>query len=222
MKLFHSISLLMALCMTTCIQAQPVEFTHVPVKSLDRRANDAKVFEVPEKLKSIGLIGYFEQPDSLFQNLSEPIITETAGKVTSDGWSTPLRLPSDFGVSVITRKEFKILEKKGFTGKELYDIGSFYYMIYTTFDIECLGRTRTKNQEVWYLKVDSLVWKSVRDHVAKLYLERNGTPGAFNPDDFYPHIVLGQSGREDLPEEEVARGTNSRCVADVRTVGNPF
>jgi hypothetical protein len=222
MKLLYLVSSLAAMSMTACIQGQPVEFTHVPMKSLSRWVSNIKVFKVAEKLKSVGLVGYFAQPDSLFQNLSHSIITETAGKVTTDGWSTPLRLPNDFGVFVISRQEFEVLAKQGITGQKLYDIGSFYYMAYTIFNIECLGRTRTKTQEAWYLKVNAFAWKSVRDQVAKLYVEKGGQPGAFNPDDFHPHITLGQSGREDLPDEEIARGTNSRCVATVKTVGEPF
>ncbi|KAI9594536.1 hypothetical protein BDF19DRAFT_497020 [Syncephalis fuscata] len=181
-----------------------------------------KTFEVAEKLQAVNFVGYFDQPDSLFQNMSKPVITEIAYNLTGQNWTSSVRLPNDYGTFAISRKEFDVLSKVGITGKQLYDIGSYYYMAYTIFSIECLGRTRTANGEAWYLKVKSSVWESVRKEVASVYLKAGGNEGAFDQNDFYPHITIGQTGNEDIPDEDIARGTNSTCVANVKLVGPPF
>ncbi|RKP23028.1 hypothetical protein SYNPS1DRAFT_25009 [Syncephalis pseudoplumigaleata] len=224
MKLLHLLAPLAALSMAVCIQAVPADSQNAATASSSKQP-----FEVAEKLKTVNFVGYFSQPDSLFQNVSSTLIAEAARNVTQHGWSAaPLQPPRDFGTFVVSRKEFELLAKVGITGDELYQIGSFYYMAYTMFDIECLGRTRTQNQEIWYLKVNSGTWKAVRKHIAGVYQEKlkkngkDGQPDAFNPDDFYPHITLGQTGHECIKDVEIARGPNSECVADVKMVGMPF
>jgi hypothetical protein len=153
--------------------------------------------------------------------LSPEIIRGVAKNVsTYQRPSAPLQEPTDFGVFVVNRQEFKVLSQVGITRQELYDIGSNYYMAYPQISAKCLARA--KDSRTWYLQVTSINWNNVRVEVERRYLEKGGKSGGFVAADFYPHITLGQTGGQSMEEKVIGRDGQSECVAEVKLVGPMF
>lgn len=63
-----------------------------------------------------------------------------------------------------------------------------------------VGRGRAqidgRTEETYFVIVESMNLRKIRQRIHGLYVERGGRPDAWNPQNFYPHITIGYSKRD--------------------------
>jgi 2'-5' RNA ligase len=128
--------------------------------------------------------------------------------------ATGLRLidPGEAHVTVVTPPEFAVLGRL-LTMAEIHALAADLQE--TSFEVVCVGRGQNGERQTFFLVVRSAGLVSIRRDVAALFRERGGSPEAFDPDHYYPHVTLGFT-HVDLHEADGVIKDGGSCVAPVR------
>ncbi|HVJ65091.1 MAG TPA: hypothetical protein VM901_07545 [Bdellovibrionota bacterium] len=120
-------------------------------------------------------------------------------------------------VTTITPPEFANVLGKFLTMKEIEDIALKNQIQHA--DVVLLGLGAGKKmingiyEETFFVIVDSLKLRHIRNQIWRLYVNKGGDPKAWDPSWFFPHITVGYT-KQDLHEPDVIK--NIRGSLDTR------
>jgi hypothetical protein len=116
-------------------------------------------------------------------------------------------------ITVITPVEFRRTLAKFLTMDEINEIAVKMKIQRSRFKILGLGSgmtlLRNKNEETFFIVVDSEDLVNIRKSVFRRYVEKGGDPGLFDPERFFPHITVGYTKRDLHESDGIIKDRNS-------------
>ncbi|WPU64509.1 hypothetical protein [Peredibacter starrii] len=125
-----------------------------------------------------------------------------------------LKTRGEAHITVITPVEYFEVLKSKVSMKEINEIAVKSSIQSSTFKVICLGKGALKNDETYFIVVNSMDLLQIRKKVQKLFETRGGTQGSFMAEHFFPHITLGFTTR-DLHEADGVIKNDKSCMADI-------
>ncbi len=142
----------------------------------------------------------FEPVKPLFKGLTETL-------------QTSLKTRGEAHITVVSPIEFDSVLSKVLTAKDLETLALEMNIQKSHYEILGLGSGRKildgHPEETYFLVAKAPDLLSIRQAVLKLYLDKGGTQGAFNPNDFTPHITVGFTKRDLHKEDGVIKDATS-------------
>lgn len=121
-------------------------------------------------------------------------------------------------ITVITPPEYYSVLRQHTSIAEINQIADSLRMQEMKFEIVCLGRGQIRIDGVlertYYLVVRSPDLLRLRTAIYDRYLQNGGKKGAFNPDNYYPHITVGFTKRDLHESDGIKKGDNT-CIQAV-------
>ena len=103
-------------------------------------------------------------------------------------------------VTVITPPEFFHILKSKLSMDDIDKIAQRYEIQNASLMIQGLGSAKKfiegKEEETFFLIVDSFELRNIRQQIYYEFVRRGGSPSAFDPSWFFPHITIGFTKRD--------------------------
>lgn len=116
-------------------------------------------------------------------------------------------------ITVLSPEEMKAIAPK-VTGAQIFQLARDFKLQDAEVDVSCFGRFTKNNESVYYVVVESDDLIAFRQKIAQEFMSRGGTPNAFRPEVYYPHITVGYTSRDFHPQDGAIKNS-STCFADI-------
>lgn len=109
---------------------------------------------------------------------------------------TKLATRGEAHITVVTPPEFQKLVKVLAPGIVRTTIAAEIHPATPDVKAHCVGQGTHKNDQTWFVVVESSSLKRAREALAKLFIAGGGAAADFNAGEFYPHVTLGFVNRD--------------------------
>lgn len=118
-------------------------------------------------------------------------------------------------ITVITPLEYEKVLKKKLSIQEIHQIAESAKIQDAEITPVCIGRGQKeihgKTEKTYFVVVESPALVDLRGRIEEAYIKNGGTPHAFIPERYSPHVTLGFTLR-DLHHEDGVRKDRSHCI----------
>lgn len=162
--------------------------------------------------------GLGEWDNYLTMDIPFPPVADLFRQLLIDG-KRPLTNRGESHITVVTPVEFwNVLRPSGVSIEDINQIAVKANIQALPFEVVCLGRGQAvldgKLESAFFIVVKSEALIEVRKEIQKLFLSRNGKPGEFDAEKFYPHVTVGYTNR-DLHESDGIIKNQKSCVKNL-------